>query len=146
MSASEEFLSVSDERAVVEAIQQAEKNTSGEIRVHLEDFSKKPPLERAKEVFLSLEMHKTSARNGVLFYVSIGDHQFVILGDDGINKLVSSDFWDETKDIVITHFKSNQNKEGLIRGILKAGEELKKFFPYCEITDENELSNEISRG
>ena len=92
MSASEQFLSVSEEREIVEAIQQAEKNTSGEIRVHLEDLSKQPPLERAKEVFLSLEMHKTIARNGVLFYVSVLDHQFVILGDEGINKLVTPDF------------------------------------------------------
>lgn len=146
MSASEQFLSVSDERAVVDAIQQAEKNTSGEIRVHLEDYSKKPPLERAQEVFLSLEMHKTVARNGVLFYISVEDHQFVILGDEGINKLVTPDFWHTTKDIVISHFKIGKNKEGLVQGILKAGEELKKFFPYCEATDENELSNEISRG
>jgi uncharacterized membrane protein len=146
MSASEEFLSVSEERAIVDAIKQAEKNTSGEIRVHLEDFSKQPPLERAKEVFLSLEMHKTSARNGVLFYVSVSDHHFVILGDEGINKLVTADFWNDTKDLVISHFKKGNNKEGLVYGILKAGEELKRYFPYCELTDEDELSNEISRG
>jgi len=146
MSASEEFLSVTEERAIVEAIKQAETSTSGEIRVHLEDATTKPPLERAKEVFLSLEMHKTASRNGVLFYVCVVNHHFVILGDEGINKLVTSDFWNETKDIVISHFKVGENKEGLIRGILNAGEALKKYFPYCADTDEDELSNEISRS
>ncbi|UYW00573.1 TPM domain-containing protein [Flavobacterium agricola] len=146
MSASEQFLSVADERAIVEAIQQAETSTSGEIRVHLEDSSKKPPLERAKEVFLSLQMHNTASRNGVLFYVCVVDHHFVILGDEGINKVVAPDFWHETKDVVISHFKQGQNKEGLIRGILKAGEALKEHFPYCAATDVDELSNEISRS
>jgi len=146
MSATEEFLSVADERAIVEAIQQAETNTSGEIRVHLEGSSNKPPLERAKEVFLSLGMHQTASRNGVLFYVCVVDHHFVILGDEGIHNLVSPNFWDETKDVVIAHFKKGNNKEGLVRGILKAGEALKQHFPYCAVTDEDELSNEISRN
>ncbi len=146
MSASEDFLSVSEERAIVDAIQQAEKNTSGEIRVHLEDHSEKPPLERAQEVFLALGMDKTAASNGVLFYVGVADHHFAILGDKGINDVVAPNFWDTTKDIVIENFKKGRHKEGLVKGILKAGEELKKYFPYDAETDEDELSNEISRG
>lgn len=146
MSASEEFLSVSEERAIVEAIKQAETNTSGEIRVHLEDHSDKPPLERAQEVFLALGMDKTAARNGVLFYVGVSDHHFAILGDEGINNVVEQNFWNSTKDLVIEHFKRGENKEGLVQGILKAGQELKRYFPYCADTDEDELSNEISRS
>ena len=146
MSKTEVFLTAEEEQEIVQAIAIAEKNTSGEIRVHIENHTEKPPLERAKEVFLSLEMDKTQARNGVLFYVGVSDHTFAILGDEGIDKKVESDFWNTTKDVVIQHFKNKNYKEGLVAGILSAGERLKTFFPYDDENDTNELSNEISKG
>lgn len=145
MSLTKKFLSYEDEQQIVDAIAIAEKNTSGEIRVHLEDHTEKPPLERAKEVFEFLNMHKTAARNGVLFYVGISDHTFAIIGDEGIDKVVNDDFWNSTKDLIISHFKKQEFTVGLVEGVLKAGEQLKSHFPYQQ-DDENELSNEISRG
>lgn len=141
----EAFLSSSDEIAVVEAINEAEKNTSGEIRIHIENHSEKPPLERAKEVFFELKMNETQARNGVLFYIGVADHSFAILGDEGIDKVVEADFWDCTKNVVIENFKAGKFREGLIEGIKNAGEKLKVHFPFNS-GDENELSNEISRS
>ncbi len=141
----EAFLSSSDEIAVVEAINEAEKNTSGEIRIHIENHSEKPPLERAKEVFFELKMNETQARNGVLFYIGVADHSFAILGDEGIDKVVEADFWDCTKNVVIENFKAGKFREGLVEGIKNAGEKLKVHFPFNS-GDENELSNEISRS
>lgn len=145
MSKTEDFLSPEEEQAIVQAIVQAEKNTSGEIRVHIEEHSEKPPLERAQEVFLSLGMQNTKDRNGVLFYVGVADKHFAIIGDQGINQLVNEKFWDSTKNIVIENFKKQLYKEGLTEGILEAGKQLKKFFPY-QSDDINELPNEISKG
>lgn len=145
MSKTEDFLTQEEEQEIVQAIVSAEKNTSGEIRVHIEEISDKPPIERAKEVFSSLEMHKTEAKNGVLFYVGVANKGFAILGDEGINTVVESDFWDCTKDIVLENFKNKEFKKGLVEGILRAGEKLKHYFPY-ESDDTNELSNEISKG
>ncbi|VXC02890.1 conserved hypothetical protein [Flavobacterium sp. 9AF] len=145
MSKTEDFLTASEEQEIVQAIVAAEKDTSGEIRVHIEENSEKPPLERAQEVFLSLGMQNTKDRNGVLFYVSVSNKHFAILGDEGINRIVGSDFWNSTKDIVIDHFKNNQNKEALVKGIIEAGKRLKEFFPY-QSDDTNELPNEISKG
>jgi uncharacterized membrane protein len=145
MSETNDFLTSTDEVTIIAAIQQAEKNTSGEIRVHIENHSEKPPLERAQEVFFELGMDKTDARNGVLFYVGIDDHTFAIIGDQGIDKVVESDFWDCTKDVVIEHFKNNRFAQGLSEGILKAGERLKTYFPYND-DDKNELSDSISKG
>ncbi|MDQ7917548.1 TPM domain-containing protein [Mesonia sp. MT50] len=134
-----------DEKEIVSAIQEAEKNTSGEIRVHIEKECKEDVFSRAKNVFEYLKMHETELKNGVLFYVSTIDRRFYILGDQGINKVVTDDFWESTKEVVIAHFKKEQFKQGLVEGILKAGEQLKKFFPYAT-DDINELSDEISRG
>ncbi len=139
----EEFLTAQEEAEIIEAIIEAEKNTSGEIRVHLEPHAKKDPLERAAEVFDHLEMHKTEKRNGVLLYVAVEDRTFVILGDKGINEVVPNDFWETTKDVIISEFKEGKMKQGLVDGILMAGEQLKAHFPYSK-GDINELPNEIS--
>ena len=139
------FLSKNDEQEVIAAITKAEKNTYGEIKVHIETKTEKPPLERAQEVFLSLGMQQTEARNGVLFYVGVHDKSFAIIGDQGINNLVEPDFWESTKDVVIGHFKNQEYKQGLVNGILRAGERLQTYFPY-QSGDVNELSNDISKS
>jgi len=139
------FLSKEEEQEIVQAIVEAEKNTSGEVRVHIENHSNKTPLERAQEVFFELKMEATNDRNGVLFYVSVADKKFAIIGDQGINELVAPDFWDTTKEIVIAHFKNGNFKTGLVEGILSAGNQLKAYFPY-QSDDEDELSNEISKS
>lgn len=145
MSQTEDFLTKAEEQEIVQAIVEAEKNTSGEIRVHLEEHSDKDPLVRAQEVFFSLNMQETKARNGVLIYVGVKDKHLAIIGDEGINKVVATDFWDCTKDVIITNFKEANYKEGLVEGVLRAGEQLKKYFPY-QSDDTNELPNEISKG
>ena len=145
MSKVKSFLSTADEKAVVEAIGIAEKETSGEIRVHIEQSSSKVPFDRALEVFQELKMNETQLQNGVLIYLAIQTKSFVIFGDKGINDVVEADFWDTTKDIMQDHFKNGDFKQGLIDGILRAGEQLKKYFPWQE-NDINELSNEISKG
>lgn len=146
MSETKEFLTKEEEKEVVSAIAKAETSTSGEIRVHIENHTEKPPLERAQEVFHFLDMHKTEARNGVLFYVGVADKTFAIIGDEGIDRVVEDDFWDCTKDEVISKFKEKKFKEGLVNGIIRAGERLKKYFPYDSESDINELPDEISRS
>jgi len=142
----EEFFRKSEEEQIVAAIKAAEKNTSGEIRVHIEASSKeKDPLERAVQVFQELEMHQTEARNGVLFYLAYEDHAFSIFGDQGINQKVPVGFWDSTRDQMQTAFKKLAFAEGLIAGITEAGEVLKASFPY-QSDDQNELDDSISKG
>ena len=145
MSKVEDFLTAAEEQEIVESIRVAEKNTSGEIRVHLEKTTELDPYDRAMEVFKDLKMDETELKNGVLIYLAVKDKTFVICGDQGINDIVANDFWDSTKDIMVSHFKNGNFKQGLIDGILRAGEELKKYFPWSE-EDTNELSNEISKG
>lgn len=146
MSKTEEFLTKAEEQEIVDAIVIAEKNTSGEIRVHIEENNMKPPIERAQEVFHLLKMDETELKNGVLFYICMLSKSFAVIGDKGINDLVEPDFWNSTKDHVIEKFKVGQYKNGLVNGILEAGEQLKKHFPYNHHDDMDELSNEISRG
>lgn len=139
------FLSALEEKRVLEAIRLAEKNTSGEVRVHLESKCKGDVIKRAQKIFKKLKMHKTKLRNGVLFYIATDSHHFAIIGDTGIDNKVPPNFWDETKDLVISKLINQETVEGLEKGILKAGEKLKEFFPH-QSDDENELSDEISTG
>jgi uncharacterized membrane protein len=145
MSKVEDFLTQAQEQEIIDAIRVAEKNTSGEIRVHLEKNSVKDPLERAKEVFYFLKMDKTKNKNGVLFYVAVDDKKFSVLGDEGIDKVVPNDFWNSIKDAVIQRFSTGNYSDGLKEGILATGQKLKEFFPY-KSNDDDELSNEISLG
>ncbi|MFK5879218.1 MAG: TPM domain-containing protein [Flavobacteriaceae bacterium] len=141
----EDFFTADEEQQVINAIKTAEKNTSGEIRVHIEKATDKNALERATEVFYELKMNETELQNGVLFYVATESHHFAVLGDKGINDVVPDNFWDTEKDLALSHFKKREFARGLELAILEAGEKLKEFFPY-QSDDTNELSDEISKG
>jgi len=140
-----EFFSKEDKEKITRAIGEAELDTSGEVRVHIEGKCIGEVLDRAAYVFEQLGMHKTKLRNGVLFYLAVENQKFAILGDAGINAVVSDDFWDETKNLMLNHFKNNEFAEGLAKGIQMAGKQLKQHFPYQK-DDVNELSDEISFG
>ena len=137
------FFSKEEQQKIVAAIKKAELNTSGEIRVHIENHCKTEVLERAAEMVYELKMNRTAARNGILFYLAVKDRKFAIIGDEGINRNVEHDFWNDIKDEMTAKFKNGQFAEGLTNGILKCGEKLKKYFPYQD-DDVNELSDEIS--
>lgn len=137
------FFTAEQQASIVSAIAEAEKNTSGEIRVHLENKCSADVLDRAAQVFAKLHMHKTKERNGVLFYLATEDHKFAILGDAGVNAKTGPDFWDTIKAGMAEDFSKGNFTEGLVNGIIKAGEQLKVHFPY-QSDDENELPNEIS--
>lgn len=139
----ENFFSTEEKKQITDAIAQAELNTSGEIRLHVEGKCKIEVLDRAAYVFEKLKMKETDQRNGVLFYLAVSDRKFAIIGDSGINQLVAADFWNETKETMLGFFKEGKFAEGLSKGILMAGEQLKANFPY-QSDDVNELSDEIS--
>lgn len=140
-----DFLTKEGKKAVTDAIKEAELNTSGEIRVHIEDKCKVEVLDRAAYLFKKLKMHKTELRNGVLIYLAFGDRKFAVLGDVGINQKVPENFWDDIQEKMKEKFKEEKFAEGLSQGIIMAGEALKTHFPY-QNDDVNELSNEISFG
>lgn len=139
------FFSKEEKLEIEKAIKTAELNTSGEVRVHIESKCPENELDRAAFWFAELKMHKTDQRNGVLFYMAIDDHKFAILGDMGINAKVDPDFWDHTKELMLGFFKDGKIVQGLAVGIIQAGLQLQKHFPYMK-NDVNELSDEVSFG
>lgn len=142
----EKLFTTKDRKIITDAIKDAEKETSGEIQVHLESHCKGDVLDRAAEVFELLKMHKTRYRNAVLFYLATDDHKFAILGDAGINAVVPKDFWEKIKEEMVNNFKKGAYTEGLRIGIEMSGLQLKTHFPYDQKGDENELPDEISFG
>lgn len=139
------FFSRQEKDELKQAILTAELDTSGEIRLHIENHCKGDVMDRAADVFAMLKMHKTDLRNGVLFYLAVKDRKFAIIGDKGINQVVPDNFWDEIKEEMGKAFKEGNFAEGLINGIHQAGKHLKKHFPH-QTDDINELSDEISFG
>ena len=139
------FFTKEEQKQIVAAIQAAEKETSGEIRLHLESRCKGDPLQRAILIFQKLKMHETKQRNGTLIYLAVKDRKFAIFGDEGINKVVPENFWEDVKEIMRNHFSKGEFLQGILAGIERIGEKLKTYFPYQQ-DDVNELSDEISMG
>lgn len=140
------ILSSDEQSRVTFAISQAENRTSGEIRVVVENvIGEGTALDKAKKYFQKLDMHKTALRNGVLIYLAVVDHQFAIIGDQGINSKVEEDFWECTKEKMLSHFRQGDFTQGLIEGVLQAGERLHVHFPRQK-DDVDELPNDIYFG
>ena len=139
----EEFLTEAEEQKVIDAIAQAEKQTSGEIRVHIEHHCKNEPLERASTVFHDLGMDATEQQNGVLIYIASEDHKAAVYAGKGIHRQVEEHFWKKVLDILLTHFKKGEYESGIEKAVQAVGEKLTAMFPY-QRGDVNELSDEIS--
>lgn len=137
------FFTGEEQIQIRDAIKEAESETSGEIRVHIETKLSGNVLDRAAWIFRQIRMHETEGRNGVLFYLAVRNKEFAIIGDRGINSRVPENFWDKAKNIVQKHFRTGKYAEGLIEGILMAGKQLKEHFPHRK-DDKNELPDEIS--
>lgn len=138
------LFSKADREQITAAIREAELQTSGEIRVHIENKVKEDPLDRAVSLFYKLDMQKTDKRNGVLIYVAVEDRKLAIIGDKGINEVVEEGFWDHIKEEMIRHFKQGEFTTGLVNGIKMAGHALRDHFPYEKGKDDNELKDDIS--
>jgi uncharacterized membrane protein len=137
------FFSKEQQAQILASVKEAELETSGEIRVHIESTVKGDVLDRAAWLFKKLGMHKTADRNGVLFYLAVKDRKFAIIGDAGINAKVPAGFWNDVSELLQKNFREGKFTEGLSEGILLAGKHLKAHFPYT-LDDTNELPDEIS--
>lgn len=140
-----DFFTHEQKEDIRQAILNAELDTSGEIRVHIETSCKGDVLDRAAYIFDKLGMHKTQMRNGVLFYLAVKNRVFAVIGDKAINAIVQESFWESLKMKLLNYYREGRFTEGLIEGVTAVGQKLKKHFPY-QTDDINELPDEISFG
>lgn len=138
-----DFLTKDECRRLVEAIDRAERETSGEIRIHIESHCEDDPKERALRTFRILNMSRTAERNGVLIYVASLSHKFAVIGDRGINAKVPAGFWKDVVAAIGANFSKGLYAEGLLEAVEMTGRKLKEYFPYSK-DDVNELPNDIS--
>ena len=142
-----EFFSAKDKEQIVQAIRNAERETSGEIRVYVE--SRNPlvnVMERAAEIFFNLKMQQTDDRNAVLLYIAMKDKELALFGDEGIYKRVGADYWNSEVKNMISQFSKENISNGIEQCIQHVGQTLKEKFPYDPTTDKNELPDDIVFG
>ncbi len=130
---------------IARAIADLERFTHGEICVHLKAKCKKDPLENAKKVFRRLKMHRTKGKSGILIFIALQSHSFAILGDSGIHEKVGDEFWDQTRDIMVSYFSKGEIAEGILAGVRSAGEKLKLHFP-SKPDNPDELPNTVTES
>jgi len=142
-----DFFSQEENQQLVDAIQKAEQQTSGEVRIFVESKCKYvDALDRAKEIFFSLKMNETELRNGTLIYVAVKDKQAAVFGDEGIHQKVGAQYWKDVVTKMLFQFRNQKLADGICQGIYDLGEALKFYFPYQSDTDKNELPDEIVFG
>lgn len=142
-----EFFSHEEKEIILQAIRNAERQTSGEIRLYIENHCRYVnPMDQAAEIFFGLKMDETKERNGVLVYIALRDRQLAIFGDEGIHRQVGAEFWAKEVQEMISEFKADHYAEGIAKVITDIGEALKTHFPYENKTDRNELSDDIVFG
>ena len=146
-SRKKEFFTAEEKHRIVDAVQQAEQRTSGEIRVFVESRCKyMDAIDQAAEIFFGLEMQKTEQRNGVLIYVALKDRQLAVFGDEGIHQKVGDEYWKDKVKKMISNFNRNDYAEGIRQCVLEVGEALHAHFPYDRQIDKNELPDEMVFG
>ncbi len=128
-----------EQQIIVDAIAKAELKTSGEIRLHIENFCFGNEIRRAEKIFEKLNMHQTKERNGILIYVAVVNRKIAVVGDEGIHLRVGNQFWQKIVSDLIGKFKENKKVEALAKSIIECGEELGKYFPGG--VNKNELTN-----
>lgn len=143
MPTAKKFFNQSEQQLIIDAITAAELKTSGEIRVHMENFCFGNELKAAEKVFAKLKMHETKERNGVLIYIATLSHKIAVAGDVGIHEKLGNEFWQKMVAKLIAQFRANKKAEALSGCILECGEQLGKYFPRSA-DDTNELTNTIS--
>ena len=142
-----DFFTHEEKHQITNAIRQAEKMTSGEVRVFVESrCSYMDAIDRAAELFIQLQMQKTDERNAVLVYVAMKDRQLAVFGDEGIHKKVGNEYWDHEVKKMITNFNRENYAAGISEVVTDIGEALTKHFPYNNDTDKNELPDDIVFG
>ena len=141
------FFSDDEKRQIADAIRNAERRTSGEVRVFIESRCRYvDPLDRAAEVFFNLKMNETKDRNAVLLYIAMKDRQLAVFGDEGIHKKVGTDYWNKEINLLINEFNTAHYGDGISQCVRDIGEALHQYFPFDNDTDKNELPDDIIFG
>jgi uncharacterized membrane protein len=141
------FFPDEEKHLIVKAIQHAEKDTSGEVRVFVESKCRwVDAIDRAAEIFGSLKMDQTELRNAVLVYIAVKDRQLAVFGDTGIHERVGSEYWNKVVGEMLASFNQNNYAQGIANCVIQIGEALRREFPYNKDTDKNELPDDIVFG
>jgi len=143
MALAANFFTKEEQSLLIDAITEAETSTSGEIRLHLENFCIGSEVEAAKKIFLKLGMQNTKEKNGVLIYIATVSHKIAIIGDEGIHQRLGSSYWEKLVNDLVTRFRANQKAQALADCIIDCGKQLGTYFPR-QHDDQDELSNSIS--
>jgi uncharacterized membrane protein len=137
------FLTPEESQQLASAIEYAEKQTSGEIKVVLVRHCWVDISAKAATVFMKHNLHKTEQRNCVLVMLVLANREFIIHGDEGIHEKVGQQFWNDVRDLMLASFREGNFGEGLSEGVRRIGEKLAEFFPR-RADDKDEISDEIA--
>ncbi len=123
------FLSKLDRATLEKAIREAERATTGSIRVAVLPHVR-GPLERVAELTaLRLGLTALPEHNGALIVVVPGRRNFHVWGDRALHEKLGGAFWLALANTISGHFKAGDFTGGLLAGIEATSRELAAHFP-----------------
>jgi len=138
-----EFLTAEEARRLDAAVKEAEKQTSGEIKVVLIRHCWTNIHAKAAQLFAKHGLDKTERRNCAMILLVLANREFLIYGDEGIHEKVGQGFWDDVRDAMLDKFKKDEFGEGLCIGVQRIGEKLAHYFPY-QADDKEEIPDDVA--
>ncbi|TPK19124.1 TPM domain-containing protein [Mesorhizobium sp. B2-5-9] len=96
----------------------------------------------ALKQFLARNVHRTTARTGVLIFVSIAERYAEVLADSGIAAKVGQHVWDGVVRDLTAHAGHDRLADGFVKAIEGVGAVLAEHFPVTS-GDINELDDHL---
>lgn len=98
--------------------------------------------DNALKQFLARNVHITSARTGVLIFVSLAERYAEIVADSGINARTPQETWNAIVAELIDNAREDRLADGFVAAIGTVGDILAAHFPVSE-RDTNELGDHL---
>ena len=97
---------------------------------------------RAIAVFKAAAERRTVGRNGVLVYLSMGEHRAEIVADRAILEVTDAEVWGEAMAALVEQVKAGRPGDGIVAAVQGVGEVCARHFPKCE-SDPNEIPDKL---
>ncbi len=97
---------------------------------------------RAIEIFRAAAERRTLGRNGVLIYLSMGEHRAEIVADEALVKVTTPETWGEAMTSLLVDVKAGRIADGMVAAVTLVGAVLAEHFPRSE-GDTNEIPDKL---
>ena len=85
---------------------------------------------RAWSAFAENGLARTAERTGILIFVALFEHRVIVLGDEGVDRVLDPDeSWEEVVGLLLAGVREKRAAEGILAAVQRCGELLQAHLP-----------------